>query len=57
MFLRQYAIEILGEVYHPQSIDVLEKTLEKTSVPEERRAIYRSINKLRRKEQRDKKEV
>jgi len=56
MFLRQYAIEILGEVYHPRSIEVLEKTMEKTSVYEERREIYRSINKLRREEQRTQKQ-
>jgi len=52
MFLRQYAIEILGKVYHPRSKEVLEKTLEKTAVREERREICRSINKLRREEQR-----
>ncbi len=51
MFLKQHAIEILGKVYHPLSIEVLEKTLEKTSVYEERREINRSIRRLRREEQ------
>lgn len=51
MFLKQYAIEILGKIYHPRSIEVLEKTLEETSVYEERREINRSIRRLRREEQ------
>ncbi len=51
LFLRQIAIEILGRAYHPRSIEVLEKTLEKTSVNEERREIFRSISRLRREEQ------
>jgi len=51
MFLKQHAIEILGKINHPRSIEVLEKTLKKTSVYEERREINRSIRRLRREEQ------
>ncbi|MHA1800414.1 MAG: hypothetical protein ACTSWJ_01600 [Candidatus Heimdallarchaeaceae archaeon] len=51
MFLKQNAIGILGKIYHPWSIEVLEKTLEKTSVYEERREINRAIRRLRREGQ------
>lgn len=53
MFLRQYAIELLGEVYHHRSIEVLENALNKPLMLEEKRAIYKSINKLRREEKRN----
>lgn len=46
LFLRIFAVEILGEIYHPRSKEVLERLLEKTEWPKERKAILKSLRKL-----------